>query len=115
MAARRHLRRWGAVYLLLAFFLVSWAAQFWTQALAEQQDARRHGETFRYGDFLPKFLSTTFENWQSEWLQLIVQASVLLGMKHLIFKADAEDEERIETKLDLLLRERGIDVPSNDR
>lgn len=33
-------------------------------------------------------------------LQLIFQAILLLGAKHLIFKVDAEDLERIERKID---------------
>ena len=111
MAAKRHFRRWGAVYILLVLFLLSWAGQFWTLAIAEGDEARLHDATFSYADFLPKFLSATLENWQSEWLQLVVQGAVLLGMKHLIFKADAEDQERIEAKLDLLLRERGLTQP----
>ena len=51
-------------------------------------------------EFWPVFLSATFENWQSEWLQLLVQAVVLLGMKHVLFKADAEDMEQVQLDLD---------------
>jgi hypothetical protein len=57
----KHLRRWGAVYLL---FIGSWLGQFF---------------------------ASTFENWQSEWLQLIFQAILLLGAKHWLFRVDAED------------------------
>jgi len=42
----------------------------------------------------------------------LVQAAVLLGIKHLVFKAAAEDEERLEAKLDGLLRAQGIDPES---
>jgi hypothetical protein len=39
---KKHLRRWGAVDVLLAFFLTSWIGQFFTQ-LAEfrQEEAAR--------------------------------------------------------------------------
>lgn len=50
-----------------------------------------------------EFWSATFENWQSEWLQLIFQAILLLGAKHWLFQADARDLERIEGKIDLIL------------
>jgi hypothetical protein len=39
------------------------------------------------------------ENWQSEWLQLYVQAVILEGMKHVLFKADAEDMEQVQQTL----------------
>jgi hypothetical protein len=52
------------------------------------------------GGYLHEFFASTFENWQSEWLQLVFQAILLLGAKHLIFKVDAEDLERIEAKVD---------------
>ena len=106
---KKHLQRWGAVYLLLALFLGSWAGQLLAQVAVLADEARNHGQEFTWSELWPQFLSATFENWQSEWLQLLVQAAVLLGMKHLIFKADAEDLERLDAKLDRLLRERGID------
>ena len=64
-----------------------------------QRGSARHGEAFQMSDFWPQFWSATFENWQSEWLQLLVQAVVLLGLKHVLFKADAEDTEQIQLDL----------------
>lgn len=104
-----HLRRWGAAYLLLLLFLGSWVGQFFTQLAHVADEQRARGQPFEWGSFLDDFWSATFENWQSEWLQLFVQAVVLLGMKHLIFKADAEDMERLEAKVDRLLREQGVE------
>ena len=53
---------------------------------------QEHGQAFSWADYLPNFLASTFENWQSEWLQLVFQAIPLLGAKHLLFQADAETE-----------------------
>ena len=50
-------------------------------------------------EFWPKFFQATFENWQSEWLQLAFQAVVLLGLKHVLFKADAHDMEQVQLDL----------------
>jgi len=50
-------------------------------------------------DVWPRFLNATFENWQSEWLQLVLQAVVLLGLKHVLFKADAQDMEQVQLDL----------------
>lgn len=87
----RHLRRWGAVYILAALFAGSWAGQAVTM-----------GADIRDGGWVT-FWAATFENWQSEWLQLVFQAVLLLGAKHLLFRVDAEDLERIEAKVDRLL------------
>jgi hypothetical protein len=86
----RHLRRWGAVYLLLILFAGSWAAQL----VAMQPTIAEQGWS--------QFWAATAENWQSEALQLVIQAVFLLGAKHLIFQVDAEDLERIEAKVDAI-------------
>src|SRR5690349_21817178 len=99
-----HLRRWGAVYLLLALFLGSWAGQFFTELVEFRSDQSTHGRPFVWGDYLTSFFASTFENWQSEWLQLVFQAILLLGAKHLIFRVDAEDMERLEAKVDEINR-----------
>jgi hypothetical protein len=94
-----HLRRWGAAYLLAGLFLASWIGQFFTTMIDVGNEAREHGQSFSMSEFWPKFFSATFENWQSEWLQLLVQAVVLLGMKHIMFKADAMDMEQVQMDL----------------
>ncbi|WP_068925006.1 hypothetical protein [Planobispora rosea] len=87
----QHLRRWGAVYVLALLFAGAWIGQL----LAMQPATAEQGWS--------EFWAASLENWQSEYLQLVVQAVLLLGAKHLMFRADAEDLERIEAKLDQLL------------
>jgi len=99
-----HLRKWGAVYLLLILFLGSWAGQFFAQLAEFRTDQAAHGQPFMWGEYLTGFLACTLENWQSEWLQLVFQAVLLLGAKHLIFRVDAEDMERLEAKVDQINR-----------
>jgi hypothetical protein len=112
MDSHSHFRRWGAAYLLLALFLASWAGQFVTTLMEVGNQAREHGESFQIGDFWVVFFSATFENWQSEWLQLLVQAVVLLGLKHVLFKADAEDMEQVQ--LDLAEIKANLGIPPRD-
>jgi hypothetical protein len=107
-----HLKRWGAAYLLLALFLGAWGAQFISQMIEVGNEAAQHGEEFQMSEFWPQFFSATFENWQSEWLQLFVQAVILLGMKHVLFKADAEDTEQIQ--LDLTEIKLHLGIPPRD-
>jgi hypothetical protein len=107
----KHLRNWGAVWILAALFLGSWVGQFYTQLDAVTQDAKAHGERFLWADFWPQFWSATFENWQSEFLQLGVQAVLIASVLQRFtfnadFGADKDDVERIEAKLDTLLGDR---------
>ncbi len=112
MDTHSHLKRWGAAYLLLALFLASWAAQYVAMLVEVGNEARQHGQPFEMSEFLPQFWSATFENWQSEWLQLLVQAVVLLGMKHVLFKADAADTEQMQ--LDLTEIKEHLGIPPRD-
>jgi hypothetical protein len=107
----RHLRRWGAAYVLLALFLGSWFGQLVTQVRVEQNEAAEHGETFVWSDFWYQFFASTFENWQSEFLQLFVQGVLLLGpLMYVLWQADENadksDVKRLEDKLDRILDQR---------
>ncbi len=108
---RQHLRRWGAVWVLVVLFAGSWLGQLLSQLSQFRSEQQTHGEPFLWADFWPQFLSSTFENWQSEWLQLVFQAILLLGAKHWIFKVDAEDLERIEAKIDHIQDRLGLPTP----
>jgi hypothetical protein len=110
----KHFRRWGAVYVLVCLFLGSWLGQFLTQLSEVKSDLQTHGEPFLWSDFLTQFFASTFENWQSEWLQLVFQAILLLGAKHWLFQADAEDLERVERKLDAVSERLGVDPNETD-
>ncbi len=108
---RRHLRRWGAVWVLVILFAGSWVGQFVAQLAHFRSEQASHNEPFVWADFYSSFFASTFENWQSEWLQLVFQAILLLGAKHWIFKVDAEDIERIEAKIDEVKDALGLPRP----
>lgn len=112
MDSHSQLKRWGAAYVLLALFMASWAGQFIAMLIDVGNEARAHGQSFQMDELWPKFWSATFENWQSEWLQLLIQAVVLLGMKHVLFKADAQDMEQLQ--LDLTEIKEHLGVPPRD-
>jgi hypothetical protein len=92
-----------------ALFLFSWLGQFIFQAITVSNDAREHGQEFSWSDFFPQFLSSTFENWQSEFLQLIWQAAGLALFYFWGSSQSKESDERLEAKVDRLLKEQGID------
>jgi hypothetical protein len=90
-------------------FLLSWLAQFAFQVAEVSNEAAQHGSSFEWSEFWPQFFSATFENWQSEFLQLVWQAA---GLSLLYFWGSSqskEGDERLEAKIDRLLVERGID------
>lgn len=94
-----HLRRWGAAYILAAFFLASWWGQYLTGWDTYVQEQEAHLDPISRADYLAHFWQATFENWQSEWLQLFVQAVLLLALGHYVFAADKEDMEQVQDAL----------------
>ena len=103
--------------LFLGLFLSTWIAQLVMQWLQFSEDQRTHGERpeFWSADFWVAFGQATFENWQSEFLQL--GAFVIAGA-YLVYKGSSESPDsskRIEAKVDRLLAERGISVDEVER
>ena len=90
------------------FFLLSWAGQFIAQLVTERNEAEQHGQSFEWNQFFPQFFASTFENWQSEFLQLVWQAAGLALLFYWGSSQSKESDERIEAKLDRLLEERGV-------
>lgn len=90
-------------------FVVSWVGQLVFQLIEVRNEASQHGQSFSWGDFWPQFLSSTFENWQSEFLQLVWQAVGLTLFYFWGSSQSRESDDRMEAKIDALLKERGMD------
>jgi hypothetical protein len=104
----RFAKAYGFALVTGALFLFSWAGQFFAQVITARNEAEQHGQSFQWADFWPQFFSSTFENWQSEFLQLVWQAVGLALLFLWGSSQSKESDERIEAKLDRLLEERGI-------
>lgn len=87
---KRHFQRWGALYVLAVLFAGSMVAQYVFQVLLHRED-------------MNQFLAAVFENWQSEWIQLFVQALLIQGLGHVLYQKETEDQERMEGKLNRIL------------
>lgn len=98
-------RRWAAVFILLAFFIASWGGQLVTQLQAEKQRSEQHEQKFQMSEFWPEFWSATFENWQSEWLQLTAQAIMVAGFAEYIFRKGEEEHYKTQIMIDELKQE----------
>lgn len=95
-----HLSQWGVAYILLALFLSSWYFQYLTQWEEFVQEQIVHGEPISSSQFVIEFWRSTLENWQSEFLQLLVQAVLVASyfqskLFRAEYSADKEDVEKI--------------------
>jgi hypothetical protein len=89
--------------------VLSWGAQFFFQMAEVANTAQEHGQSFSWSEFLPQFFTSTLENWQSEFLQLVWQAARLSFLYFWGSSQSREGNDRVEAKVDALLCERGID------
>jgi hypothetical protein len=96
---------WGAVIILAVFFLGSWGGQFITQLQVQQNEALQHSQQFTMEEFWPQFWASTFENWQSEWLQLTTQALLISGFAAYIFRKQDEEHFKTQRMIDELRQE----------
>lgn len=97
-----------------ALFVASWVLQFIFQAIAFGNEAAEHGDAFAWSEYWPEFFASTFENWQSEFLQLVWQAAGLALFYFWGSSQSREGDQRLESKIDALLKERGIDPDEFD-
>ena len=111
-------RDYGLSITLAVLFLVSWALQSWTgwiEFVANQAAHGQQAEAFGPDGYIWSWGQATFENWQSEFLQVfvfIVLTTFLVHRKsHESPDTDYDTEaslRRIEAKLDRLEQQRGI-------
>lgn len=108
-------RAYSFLIITLILFLISWGGQWIFQLNEVRQEAQMHGAPFQWADFWVSFFQSTFENWQSEFLQLCWQALGLALLLSWGSSQSREGEERVEAKIDALLKERGIDPEQIDQ
>ncbi|MGE3876110.1 MAG: DUF6766 family protein [Parvibaculaceae bacterium] len=95
--------RYGFFAFTFAFLLISMLGHWvfgWFAYIAEQQ---QHGAAISVSEFSFQILRDTFENWQSEFLQLIWQVAGLAFLLHIGSPQSKEGDDRKEAKLDAIL------------
>ena len=98
------MRRYSYAWITIAFFLISLGLHWyfgWNSYVAE---AAEHGAKHELADYLNEMGRDTFENWQSEFLQLLWQ---VVGLAYFLYAgspASKENDDRAEAKLDAILR-----------
>ena len=98
------MKRYSFFWVTGAMFLLALVGHWWLawDAYADQQAA--HDQPVRVGEYLVEVGRDTLENWQSEFLQLVWQVAGLSFLYHAGSPASRGDDERMEEKLDALLR-----------
>jgi hypothetical protein len=107
----RWIREHSLGLVFVGLFLLSWGGQLVVQWFEFRNDQLAHdaAPSFWSDDFWFTFWQATLENWQSEFLQV---ASFVIAAAYFVYKGSSESpdgEERVEAKVNALLRERGID------
>jgi hypothetical protein len=103
------IKGYAYAWLTLGFFLVSLGLHWWFGWSAFVDEAREHGQSPEVGQYLTQMSRDTFENWQSEFLQVFVfiVLTTFLVHRHSHESPDTDYENeaalrRIEAKLDAL-------------
>ena len=105
-AAHRYgaLGKYSYAWLTLAFFLISMGLHYYFGWQAFQDDAKEHGSQPEFREFMTQAARDTFENWQSEFLQLLWQVVGLAYFLYIGSPSSKENDDRLEAKIDELIR-----------
>lgn len=105
------MKRYAYAWITLAFFLVSFGLHWFFGWRAFIDEAQEHGQTPQLAAYLTQMVRDTFENWQSEFLQLLWQVVGLAYFLYVGSPSSKENDDRLEAKIDALLelvgKERG--------
>ena len=101
------MKRYAYFWITLIFFLVSFGLHWLFGWYAYVDEAAEHGQAAQLSSYLVEMGRDTFENWQSEFLQLIWQVAGLAYFLYVGSPASKENDDRIEAKVDALLRVTG--------
>ena len=103
------MRKYAYGWITVAFFLGSLLLHWYFGWQTFIEESQMHGEAPEFGSFTNEMLRDTFENWQSEFLQLLWQ---VLGLAYFLYvgsPASKENDDRTEVKIDAILRAIGGD------
>lgn len=101
---KSRLVKYGYLWVTLFLFVFSLAGHWIFGWYAFVEEEKAHGEIPQVGNYTVEMFRDTFENWQSEFLQLIWQVAGLALLLHVGSPQSKEGDERKEDKLDFILR-----------
>ena len=83
-------RKYAYAWITLTFFLVALVLHWWFGWQAYVDEAREHGSTPEVNAYLVEMSRDTFENWQSEFLQLLWQ---VVGLAYFLYLGSPSSKE----------------------
>jgi hypothetical protein len=92
-------RDYNLSIVLLGLFLASWIGQGIFQWFEMANEAQAHGEASTLAEFIPAFFSATFENWQSEFLQLFTMVVLTAFLIHKGSHESKDQDEKVDQTL----------------
>ena len=98
------MKRYAYGWLTALFFLVSIGLHWIFGWLTYVNEATQHGQVPQFADYAVEMGRDTFENWQSEFLQLIWQVVGLAYFLYIGSPSSKENDDRMEAKIDALVR-----------
>ena len=98
-------RKRGYVWITLVFFIFSVVLHWVFGWQVYVDDQLSHNQPVVFGDYVTEMLRDTFENWQSEFLQLIWQVAGLAFLLYVGSPQSKEGDDRKEEKLDYIIKQ----------
>jgi hypothetical protein len=96
-------KKYAYAWITIGFFLVSFGLHWLFGWYAFADEAAQHSETPELSAYLVEMGRDTFENWQSEFLQLLWQVVGLAYFLYVGSPTSKENDDRMEAKIDRLL------------
>lgn len=96
--------KYGYIWITLILFLGSFIGHWifgWYTYVSDQEE---HNQPVEVSDYMNEMFETMFENWQSEFLQLMWQVAGLAFLFYVGSPQSKEGDDRKEEKIDLILK-----------
>jgi len=106
-SAKTIIKGYAYAWITLVFFLGSLVLHWWFGWRAFMDEAVQHGQSPQFSQFAIQAARDMFENWQSEFLQLLWQVVGLAYFLYLGSPSSHENDDRLEAKVDALLHFHG--------
>lgn len=106
-------RKYGYAWVTLVFFLFSLLLHLIFGWEAFRNNAQEHAQAAQWNEFMVEWGRDVFENWQSEFLQLLWQVGGLAFLLFVGSPQSKEEDDRLEEKLDAILR--AVDAENAER
>ena len=98
------LKKYGFAWVTLGFLVLSLVGHWFFGWLAYADEQQLHGAPVQMSGYVVEMLRDTFENWQSEFLQLLWQVVGLTILLYVGSPQSKESEDRNEALLTAILK-----------